>query len=868
MKKALKTNYKNSFPASRLRLATLVFLCFISVFTLQNAEAQTVPILTQATIDNLVAAGNTIGEINSFLSTPNLTQTVVNDLVSSNFSPDVLSNLTNGNFALDIASDLTGLNLSPDLITSIASGAVPQQLIDGFVSGAVSNQLLQDVIGGNISPATITELTGLNIPSGTIQDIVNGNFSPALVGDLLGVNVSPAILTDLVSANFSPEVLASLTDGTFALNLASDLAGITISPNLITDIANGVVPQELISSFVNGVVSDQLLQDVLSGNLSAATLTELTGLNLPTDALQNILDGNFSPSLVTDLLGVEISPEALLSTLDLGIPIGDIQGILNGDIPFDAIGNALGIPIPADLITSFIDGSFTPSALLELVGLDFSPDSIVDLLQGTLTGQLEGVLSNLGLDLNSITDLISGNLSPELISNLTGLIGSDILSSEALASLLNLSFDPATLLSGLQQILPLDDFLNLLSGPLEGILGEALSGVIEGVLGNVLGNVLGGALGGGGVRLSLEDPAHVAKLRRFLRENWIAAFMSMTEQFTVVMMHQVLAVGEFLDAKHQLETERIFQQLTAKAHKEYQPSAQMCRVGTNVRSLAATEEKAKTNARLLNMVMMRRDTLSANVTSAAGPDIDIEDRINQFRETYCDVNDNNAQLDGFCNTGGGDADRINKDIDYTRTVDGRYTLDINFTDDDLSDDEEDIIALSRNLFSHKTFTRIPERHLMQEFGKDDFQDTRSIHAIRSVARNSFSHLVGMRASGTAEVGPFMKNLILEMGVPDDEIDIFLGENPSYFAQMDVLTRKMYQNPEFFVNLYAKPANVKRTGVALQAIKLMHDRDRYEASLRREMLMSLILEVKLREHQSEVNNDLLNSLSTLFSDPIN
>ena len=69
--------------------------------------------------------------------------------------------------------------------------------------------------------------------------------------------------------------------------------------------------------------------------------------------------------------------------------------------------------------------------------------------------------------------------------------------------------------------------------------------------------------------------------------------------------------------------------------------------------------------------------------------------------------------------------------------------------------------------------------------------------------------------------------------------------------MEMLTRKMYQNPQFYTNLYTSPENLKRTGVALQALQLMHDRDRFEGSLRREMLLSTILEMKLRESQEVV-----------------
>ena len=92
---------------------------------------------------------------------------------------------------------------------------------------------------------------------------------------------------------------------------------------------------------------------------------------------------------------------------------------------------------------------------------------------------------------------------------------------------------------------------------------------------------------------------------------------------------------------------------------------------------------------------------------------------------------------------------------------------------------------------------------------------------------------------------FMKSLIREFGTfTDDQIHDMLGDRPSYYAQMEVLTKKLYQHPNFYTNLYDKPANVDRIGASLDAIAIMHQRDRYESMLRREMLTALLVEEAL------------------------
>lgn len=351
--------------------------------------------------------------------------------------------------------------------------------------------------------------------------------------------------------------------------------------------------------------------------------------------------------------------------------------------------------------------------------------------------------------------------------------------------------------------------------------------------------------------LSLDRPGQRASLEDALNNNWLPTFPEMSDQMSAIMMHQIFGIGAILDAKHQLETQRLLGQLRAEAHKNYAGSEQMCRYGTNVRSLVATEEQARANTRIFTQMLQHRESLRSGSASERGNYFDQRNRFHQFRTRYCDPRENNAKMrdadipeSNICATATA-GPRIGNDIDYTRMVDSKMTLDVNFTDSTMTDDEQDIMALARNLYAHELPDFKADDTLSRQGNTVNVLDVRSLHALRSVAKNSFASIVGMKASGSGTVGPFMNRIMEEMGMVDNPAQ-YLGENPSYYAQMDVLTRKMYQNPVFYTNLYTKPENLKRTGVALQALQIMHDRDRFEASLRREMLLSTLLEMRLRE----------------------
>ena len=73
--------------------------------------------------------------------------------------------------------------------------------------------------------------------------------------------------------------------------------------------------------------------------------------------------------------------------------------------------------------------------------------------------------------------------------------------------------------------------------------------------------------------------------------------------------------------------------------------------------------------------------------------------------------------------------------------------------------------------------------------------------------------------------------------------------------MEVLTKKVYQKPDFYTNLYDTPANVDRKEVAMQAIGLMQKFDIFKSYLRNEASLSVLLEMEVVTLQNEVENEI-------------
>ncbi len=434
-----------------------------------------------------------------------------------------------------------------------------------------------------------------------------------------------------------------------------------------------------------------------------------------------------------------------------------------------------------------------------------------------------------------------------------------------------------------------------------------------------------------------------------IRARFGGALNSMTTQLSSVMVQQTMMIGGFMDASIQLKAQRKIQELHARAHKDYHPSDQMCRFGTFMRSVAASEHKSEVDKRALNRILMDKYLGTEHSSAAGGPSTDSQSIIRRYTDIFCDSRDMNNSANALCEDTADTQearDQRNKDIDYTRAFAGKLTLDINFADgftsnaaNNISADEQNIIAMARNLYFPNVF-EVPEEDEIEVLTVSPHFDARSYAARMNVAHTSFVNIVGMKSSApegqpttatttspapplygtgvntepstqfpgtpapqqqtppnttrSAELtGPlpsstenplldsageprqlpwgwrtmtedsgwaYMKALMMEFGITDengdgdvhDEIDDMLGERPSYYAQMDVLTKKIYQNPNFYTNLYDKPANVERIGASIDAIALMNQRDRYESMLRQEMLSAVLVEESLKLHVENIN----------------
>ncbi len=331
------------------------------------------------------------------------------------------------------------------------------------------------------------------------------------------------------------------------------------------------------------------------------------------------------------------------------------------------------------------------------------------------------------------------------------------------------------------------------------------------------------------------------------------ALRAMSTELSANMAAQTASLGTFIDAQTQITSVRAIQKMQAQAIKDYTPSEELCSFGTLAASLSESDLRSDAIKIVMSEMALARNLGTSNNAAAAGAGEDISNRVSFFIKEFCDVTNNNytgpqTGLTLMCGTARQADFKFNRDIDYARTIHQPQTLRVDFlTAGAPSIEEKEVDGLIYNLYGHKQMTaRITPSQIKTAAGQRSYMLERSMVARRMLAQNSLNSIVAMKAQGGGVNAQFVQSVLASLGLSAQEARQLSGTNPSYFAQMDVLTKRLYQSPQFYTGLMDKPANVTRQTAAMEALALMQERDTYRAVRRSEMLMAALLELSTRD----------------------
>lgn len=336
---------------------------------------------------------------------------------------------------------------------------------------------------------------------------------------------------------------------------------------------------------------------------------------------------------------------------------------------------------------------------------------------------------------------------------------------------------------------------------------------------------------------------------------WVGGVKQWSDQTRDAIVDQAMMIGAFIDGRSTNASLSLLGKLNARALNNYQPSDTICKFGTLSRSLASSETLLDVNKKVFGEIIFDRNSQAKN-TLYGEASRGMIGNLNDFKTKYCEEVDGGNGLAGYCNSAKSTPDLFfNRDVDFTRVFDVPLTLDVNYSDSTLTDQEEMMIALFQNLsLRDPDYGMESGQSLKKQRKTDDFQDLNQILAVRQLVGNTFANQVAMKSKGNGASSSYMQKVLTKLGLTSAESKKLIGDQPSYYAQMEVLTKKLYQDPAFFANLYDTPENVDRQKVAMMAVSLMQERDLLDSLKRKELLLSGLLELKVSHKGAKLNQD--------------
>ncbi len=345
--------------------------------------------------------------------------------------------------------------------------------------------------------------------------------------------------------------------------------------------------------------------------------------------------------------------------------------------------------------------------------------------------------------------------------------------------------------------------------------------------------------------------------QKFWNEKLEPALQEYTQQEVMSTQERTKALAAEADAAAANKIAVAVGEKQAENALTYQPNPQVCGVASGVRNLALASAVGQEVVTETTTASVDR-RLAIDVPEGKSPqEADIDARRETLTDRFCDPDAWGGAMRGVCKQAG---DLKNRDITYRDTVDAPWTLDIrpDYTSkdkDEWTNDEVAVDAMRTNLFGHELYPRPTAAEFKNRDVQIGYMNQRALEAKRNVAQYSFDTLVGQKAAGSEAAKQWLEASLSKLGLQmDDETRAKIKDKPSYYAIMEVLTKRMYQDPNFYNNLIQPGPQVAQTQASLQAVGLMQMRDVYESMLRSELILSLIVEMELGEQQEVVQRN--------------
>ncbi len=401
----------------------------------------------------------------------------------------------------------------------------------------------------------------------------------------------------------------------------------------------------------------------------------------------------------------------------------------------------------------------------------------------------------------------------------------------------------------------IEDLFDALYDGTIGAATDAIEDFFEGIYDETIGTIAD--------LFGFDDDEELEELAHKL---WTGSMSDMSREVATNRFMTAADTAKIIDASEMQRSMLEKNRLRAKYHHELQPSELVCSIGTVIRPVSATRDGARAASNSIQSTGLNRDLGSVSVSETGEEAIteskEMRARRTQYDERYCSPHEGGINaMEERCQAEPGSR---RKNMDFSATIDVPMTIaESGYLESESSDDvgsgKTDTDALLTNLVGYDLSRRASSTGVSEEAEAGDpktesrtWQQTRSMSLLRGPARDAIAAIIAEKSEGVEQNGEFIRSAFASIGMGEEEIRDLVGEKPSAYAVGEVISKILYQNPDFYVALGEGINGATAAGVAMLAAQLMEDRNRYEACLRTEMVLAALLEAKLRGWQEKLD----------------
>lgn len=330
---------------------------------------------------------------------------------------------------------------------------------------------------------------------------------------------------------------------------------------------------------------------------------------------------------------------------------------------------------------------------------------------------------------------------------------------------------------------------------------------------------------------------------------WDPAFQEKTAQATVLETQMLQTESTLRDAETTNAYALTNQKLMAEFAIDALPSPLYGSLITFSSGLSESTRASLVNTMRGTQISVDRALAGKGTREARGLSAVNAWRLEQLQDIYLDKVKGDDVISGRAK----EPERVNRDVNVGETLFSRNTLDIDFSDNETTQDERDLLALKENLLPSSSMDFAVDADLRGIQGQVAMNDRMAIAAKRALIDRTFQAIAAGKSKGSAEAPQQLRQALINLGYAEDsEIVKEMSGKPSYEAHMAVLTRHFFSNPAIYADLVDNKANLQRIMIAQEAASLMQMVDMYHTVERGEGLLALWAWLEASKQQQELD----------------